>query len=65
MKKVLRNDLILEACGDHKNGCYIRFRKLKPEEKVHHTKARGNDSDVIIDYDKNNKMIGIEFYDGL
>lgn len=63
MKKILRKDLILEACDDHKNGCYIRFKELKKDEKVLHTKW--GREDVLIDYDKNNEIIGIEFYECL
>lgn len=60
MKKVIRNDLILETCSqeNHKNGCYIRFT----DKKTIHSKEY---EDVIIDYDANGKMVGIEFYRGL
>lgn len=65
MRKTLRDDLILEACEDHPSGCYIRFRPLTDGEKVHHTKSRGDDGDVVVDYDIKENIIGIEFYYGL
>lgn len=57
---------MLEGCKDHPNGCYIRFRELKKnatgDEKVYRTEGR---NDVIVDRDKDNNIIGIEFYEGL
>ena len=49
----------LETCGQHGHlgGCYIRFTNNKPvisEER----------SDVVVDYGRNHKIIGIEFYNG-
>lgn len=66
VRYILRNDLELESCGqkdnddihNHKNGCYIRFK----QSKVKHSKPR---DDCIIDYDENDEIVGIEFYEGL
>ena len=62
-RKTLRDDLILETCGQssHTGGCYIRFSN----NKIHHSKSRGDDNDVIVDYDINGNIVGIEFYNGL
>lgn len=58
--KVIKNNLILESCGqkEHKHGCYIRFSN----EKI---KLSSPTDDVIIDYDSNGEIVGIEFYNGL
>ena len=58
---ILRKDLILESCGEiskHQKGCYIRFK----DGIIIHSKER---QDCVIDYDENDEVIGIEFYDGL
>ena len=55
-------NLKLENCGqakpNHKGGCYIRFS----EGKIFHSEPR---NDAVIDYDRNGKIIGVEFYEGL
>lgn len=55
--------VFVETCGqsDHLGGCYIRFRNLGKTEKIVHTEDR---HDVLVDYDKKGKIVGIEFYDG-
>ena len=50
--------LLLEGCQSHPNGCYIRFRN----SKIEHSEPR---HDIVIDYDKDGKIVGIEFYEGL
>ncbi len=50
--------LLLEGCQSHPNGCYIRFRN----SKIEHSEPR---HDVVIDYDKDGNIVGIEFYMGL
>ena len=59
-QKILRRDLILEKCGDknHTKGCYIRFSN----KEIAQCKPR---EDVIIDYDKDGEIVGIEFHEGL
>ena len=56
---IIKKNLILETCGqkNHKNGCYIRFKKGKVWVAVER-------HDVLIDYDKKHNILGIEFYDG-
>jgi len=66
--KIIRSDLQLETCGEtgknykkyhtHENGCHIRFSN----EIITHSKPR---HDTIVDYDEDNNIVGIEFYDGL
>lgn len=66
VRYILKNDLQLESCGqkdnddihNHKNGCYIRFTN----EKCVKSKPR---DDCSVDYDKDGKIVGIEFYEGL
>lgn len=55
---MLEATVLLEGCKDHPNGCYIRFRS----SKITSSEPR---SDVVIDYDKDGKIVGIEFYEGL
>lgn len=56
MKKSIK--ILIEKCPDHPKGCYIRFtnRKIKNSEER---------KDVIIDYDEDGKIVGIEFWHGL
>lgn len=49
----------LESCGEHQHGCYIKFNN----DRIEH--SRDYDGMVVLDYNKNNKLIGIEFVDGL
>jgi len=58
-KGKLDRPVFVETCGqsDHQGGCYIRFTNNKPV----HSKER---SDIVVDYDKNDKIVGIEFWDG-
>jgi len=58
----LTKEVVIENCKDHPEGCYIRFRKLKKNEIVQHSEPR---NDVVIDFDKDNNIIGIEFYFGM
>lgn len=55
--------LELETCETHKpKVCYIKFKDLPRKQFVEHSESR---HDCVVDYDKNGKIVGIEFYDGL
>ena len=62
-EEVIRSDLKLTRCRGrgHEGGCYITFRELEKGELVHHSEGR---HDVVVDYDAEGKIVGIEFYDG-
>jgi len=59
-KGIIRKDLILTTCGqsDHLKGCKIRFsnKKVVTSDRRH---------DVVVDYDKDGNVVGIEFWEGL
>ncbi len=59
--KIIRKDLILESCNKEHQGCYIRFQKWN-KNLIKHTDER---NDCLIDVDKDDNVVGIEFYNGL
>ena len=53
----------LQSCGqkkptNHKKGCYLKLT----DKKISHSDDL---SEVVVDFDKNNEIVGIEFVDGL
>lgn len=50
-------EAVVESCPDHPHGCYLRISN----KKISHSEQR---NDVVIDYDKNGEIAGIEFWEG-
>ena len=63
MKIIKKVEATLETCrGHYPKVCYITFRKLKKGEFIKESEPR---DDVVVDYDKDGNIVGIEFYEGL